>query len=127
MTWLTCDQCKAETGEDVEAEESTGFGYDGYRYALDLCAPHAEEFHGTVRAMVGWSSERSRIGTGRRPRRTTPATISQPEPGPARRTTADRERLRAIREWARSSGYELGGRGRIPQSIVAEYEAGHIA
>ncbi|MBW3546534.1 MAG: Lsr2 family protein [Actinobacteria bacterium] len=40
--------------------------------------------------------------------------------------TSDRERLRAIREWARANGYpELGNRGRIPQHIVAEYEAAH--
>jgi hypothetical protein len=127
MTWLTCDRCKAETGEEIEAEESTGFGYDGYSYALDLCAPHAEDFHGTVEAMIGWSSQRSRIGTGRRSGRSMPSGASQSEVSPPRRTPADRERLRAIREWARSSGYELGDRGRIPQNIVAEYEAGHVA
>ncbi len=126
VTFLTCDQCRAETGEDVEAEESLGFGYDGYSYALDLCAPHAENFHNTVQAMIGWSSDRSRIGSGRRSRRATPSVASQPEPGPAPRTTADRERLRAVREWARNNGYpELGNRGRIPQNILAEYEAAH--
>ena len=124
VTWLTCDQCKAETGEDVEAEESVSFGYDGYLYALDLCAPHAENFHGTVQAMIGWSSERSRTSSARRSRRATPSGASQPEPGPGRRRTAGSDRLRTIREWARDNGYpELGNRGRIPQRIVAEYEA----
>ncbi len=36
VTLLTCDQCAAETGEDIEANESVAFGYDGYRYTLDL-------------------------------------------------------------------------------------------
>ncbi len=126
VTLLTCDQCKAETGEDVEAEESVAFGYDGYSYALDVCTAHAEMFHATVQTMIGWSSERSRAGTGRRSRRATASTASKPEPGPARGTTSDRERLRAIREWARGNGYpELGNRGRIPQHIVDEYEAAH--
>lgn len=127
VTFLTCDQCKAETGEEVEAEETVGFGYDGYNYALDLCAPHAENFHSTVQTMIGWSSDRSRMGSARRSRRATAASVSQPEAGPARRTSADRERLRSIREWARESGYDLGDRGRIPQNIVAEYEAAHGA
>ncbi len=37
VTLLTCDQCKAETGEEIEAKESGAFGYDGYSYILDLC------------------------------------------------------------------------------------------
>ena len=122
VTLLTCDQCRAETGDDVEANESVGFAYDGYSYALDLCPPHAESFHATVQTMIEWSSERTRAGTGRRSRRTTPSAASKAELGP----TSDRERLRAIREWARDNGYpELGNRGRIPQHIVDEYEAAH--
>ena len=122
VTLLTCDQCRAETGEDIEANESVAFDYDGYRYTLDLCRPHAEGFHATVETMIGWSSERTRTGAGRRSRRSTPSAASKAEPSP----TSDRERLRAIREWARDNGYpELGNRGRIPQHIVAEYEAAH--
>ena len=122
VTLLTCDQCRAETGEDVEANESVAFGYDGYRYTLDLCAPHAESFHATVQTMIGRSSERTRTGAGRRSRRASSPTASKAEPSP----TSDRERLRAIREWARDNGYpQLGNRGRIPQHIVAEYEAAH--
>jgi hypothetical protein len=126
VTLLSCDQCMAETGEDVDAEESVSFGYDGYGYALDLCGRHAEDFHHAVQAMIGLSSERSRIGTGRRTRRATPSNAPGAEPAATRGATGDRERLRAIREWARSNGYpELGGRGRIPQHIMAEYEAAH--
>jgi hypothetical protein len=126
VTVLTCDQCKAETGEDVEAEESVEFGYDGYSYALDLCAPHADGFHNTIQGIIGYSSERSRSGRGRRSRRGAPSAASTSEGDAARRTTTDRERLRAIREWARANGYpDLGNRGRIPQNIVAEYEAAH--
>ncbi len=124
VTFLICDRCRAETGEDVEAEESVGFGYEGYGYALDLCAPHAKEFHNSIQAMIEWSSERSRLVTQRRSGRATPSRASQPEPDPVRGRTGDRERLRTLREWARNNGYpELGSRGRIPQHIVAEYEA----
>ncbi|HEV2809936.1 MAG TPA: Lsr2 family protein [Acidimicrobiales bacterium] len=126
VTLLTCDQCKAETGEEIEAEETVAFGYDGYSYTLDLCPPHAESFHATVQTMTGWSSERTRAGTGRRTRPATTSSASKAEPRASSGTTSDRERLRAIREWARDSGYpELGNRGRIPQHIVDEYEAAH--
>jgi hypothetical protein len=126
VTLLTCDQCKAETGEEIEAKESVAFGYDSYSHTLDLCPPHAESFHATVQSMVGWSSERTRGGTGRRSRRATAASTSKAEPRASSGTTSDRERLRAIREWARDNGYpELGNRGRIPRHIVDEYEAAH--
>ncbi len=76
--------------------------------------------------MIGWSGERTRGGTGRRSRRATGASASKAEPRASSGTTSDRERLRAIREWARDNGYpELGNRGRIPQHIVDEYEAAH--
>ncbi len=127
VTWLTCDQCKAEAGEDVEAEESVSFGYDGYNYALDLCAPHAENFHNTVQTMIGWSSGRSRISSGRLTRAAA-SSASQPEAVSSRRSTPERERLRAIREWARENDYpDLGDRGRIPRRIMAEYDAAHGA
>ncbi|HEV2070799.1 MAG TPA: histone-like nucleoid-structuring protein Lsr2 [Acidimicrobiales bacterium] len=123
VTVLTCDQCQAEAGEEVEAEESVALAYDGYNYELDLCAPHAQNFHDTLQTLAGWASERSRMG--RRSRRTA-SSASQAESGSGGRTTGDRERLRAIREWARENGYpDLGNRGRIPQHVVAEYEAAH--
>ncbi len=125
VTVLTCDQCKVETGEDVEAEQSVEFGYDGYNYASDLCAPHADGFHNTVQGFIEYSSGRSRSGRGRRVGRGAPS-ASTAQGDTARRTTTDRERLRAVREWARANGYpDLGNRGRIPQNIVAEYEAAH--
>ncbi|MBW3651186.1 MAG: Lsr2 family protein, partial [Actinobacteria bacterium] len=80
VTLLTCDRCSAETGEDIEVKESVGFAYDGYSYALDLCPPHAENFHTTVQTMIGWSSERTRAGAGRRSRRATPSS-PKAEPG----------------------------------------------
>lgn len=126
VTLLRCDQCKAETGEEIEAKESVGVGYDGYSYTLDLCPPHADSFHSTVQSMIGWSSERTRGGTGRRSRRATASSASSAGPRSSSGTTPDRERLRTIREWARENGYpELGNRGRIPQHIVDEYEAAH--
>lgn len=125
---LTCDRCKAEKGENVDGTETVSFGFDGYDYSLDLCKEHAEDFHGTVQGLISWSSDRTRSGSGRRPsRRTGSAEESAAGAGPAPvRTSADRERLKAIRDWARENGHpNLGDRGRIPQAIVAAYDAAH--
>jgi len=44
--------------------------------------------------------------------------------GASRRSGGDRERLKAIRDWARKNGHpDLGDRGRIPQRIVTDYDA----
>jgi hypothetical protein len=125
---LTCDRCKAEKGENVEGSETVTFGFDGYDYSLDLCQEHAADFHNTVQGLIGWSSDRSRSGSGRRPRRSSGVEETSGAGGAtqAPRSSADRERLKAIRDWARQNGYpELGDRGRIPQAIVAAYDAAH--
>ena len=127
---LTCDRCKAEKGENVDGAETVAFGYDGYDYSLDLCQEHATDFHNTVQGLIGWSSDRTRTGSGRRPKRTSSAEEVAGGGGggggaPAR-SAADRERLKAIRDWARENGHpNLGDRGRIPSGIVAAYDAAH--
>lgn len=125
---LTCDRCKAEKGENVEGVETASFGFDGYDYSLDLCKEHGEDFHNTVQGLIGWSSDRTRSGATRRTRRAATSDDGGASAGastPAR-SSADRERLKAIRDWARQNGHpDLGDRGRIPQAIVAAYEAAH--
>ena len=125
---LTCDRCKAEKGENVDGSQTVTFGYEGYDYSLDLCQQHSEDFHNTVQGFISWSSDRTRSGAGRRARRGGAGdeggggTAAPSAP----RSTADRERLKAIREWARSNGYpDLADRGRIPQAIVSAYESAH--
>ena len=125
---LTCDRCKAEKGENVDGVQTVSFGFDGYDYSLDLCAAHAEDFHNTVQGLISWSSDRSRSGSGRRSARRSAGGdegAGAAAAGPAR-SSADRERLKAIRDWARENGHpNLGDRGRIPQAIVAAYDAAH--
>jgi hypothetical protein len=125
---LTCDRCKAEKGENVEGAETVSFGFDGYDYSLDLCQEHAGEFHNTIQGLISWSSDRTRSAGGRRSRRGGGSSDDGAGAGAAapNRSTADRERLKAIREWARQNGHaNLGDRGRIPSAIVAEYDAAH--
>ena len=124
---LTCDRCKAEKGENVDGAETVTFGFDGYDYSLDLCKEHAEDFHNSMQGLMGWSSDRTRSGGGRRRRSGSSDDAGGAGGGstPAR-SSADRERLKAIREWARQNGHaNLGDRGRVPQAIIAAYDAAH--
>ena len=125
---LTCDRCKAEKGENVDGAETVTFGVDGYDYSLDLCKEHSEDFNNTLQGLIGWASDRSRSGGGRRARRAASGDDGGASAGAASspRSSADRERLKAIRDWARENGYpNLGDRGRVPQAIVAAYDAAH--
>ena len=125
---LTCDRCKAEKGENVDGAQTVTFGYDGYDYSLDLCKEHSEDFHNTVQGLISWSSDRTRSGCARRARRAGASDEGGAMAGAATpaRSSADRERLKAIRDWARQNGHpDLGDRGRIPQAIVAAYDAAH--
>lgn len=122
---LTCDRCKAEKGENVDGSQTVSFGFDGYDYSLDLCREHAEDFHNTVQGLISWSSDRTRSGGGRRARRAGSGEEGAGAAAPAR-SSSDRERLKAIRDWARQNGHpNLGDRGRVPQAIVTAYDEAH--
>lgn len=119
---VTCDLHE----DDTEGVETVQFGVDGYSYEIDLCADHSEQVHDQLQDMISHARPVSGGRGRRRPapsrRRADRTTTATPEP-PA---VSDRERLQAIREWARSNGHpDLGSRGRIPRAIVEEYEAAH--
>ena len=125
---LTCDRCKAEKGDNVDGAETVTFGFDGYDYSLDLCKEHSEDFHNSIQGLIGWASDRTRSSGGRRAKRAAAGDDSGAAGGAASspRSSADRERLKAIRDWARENGHpNLGDRGRVPQAIVAAYDAAH--
>lgn len=123
---LTCDRCNAERGESVDGAETVTFGLDGYDYSLDLCTEHGEDFHNTMQGLISWSSDRTRSGGARRTRRAASSDDAGAGAVTPIRSSADRERLKAIRDWARRNGHpDLGDRGRIPQAVMAAYDAAH--
>ncbi len=117
-----CDRCQAEGKEGVESTSELAFSFDGYAYTLDLCAPHADDFHNTVQTMIAWSSDKERLRESRRPRTTASSTTTSGPGQPARR---DKEQIGAIREWANANGFKVSNRGRIPAEVEAAYNAAH--
>ena len=82
------------------------FGVDGSEYEIDLSAKNAA----ALRRKLGPFIEHARkAGRGARRR-----------PG---RTAASRERSGEIRAWAKQAGITVSERGRIPASVVAQYDA----
>ena len=90
------------------ADETVHFGVDGSTYEIDLNAKHAAR----LRNLLGPFVERARLARARRPRTTT-------------RTTASRERSRQIRAWAAHQGMTVADHGRLPGSVIAEYQKAH--
>ena len=88
------------------AEETMRFAVGGAEYEIDLSKKNARAF----RAGLGPFVEHARK-SGRGPRRR-----------PARPTSA-RERSSDIRAWAKAQGITISDRGRIPATVVAQYEA----
>ena len=101
--------CDLPHDGEVEGTETVSFSYDGTGYEVDLCQMHAKE----LRDKFGQYTEHARragAGTGRRRR-------ARSGPG--------RERSSEIRAWAKQRGHKVSERGRIPASIIAEYESSH--
>jgi hypothetical protein len=88
------------------ADETVRFGIGGAEYEIDLSKKNAAAFRRKLAPFVDHARK-----AGRGPRR---------RPG---RTLASRERSGDIRAWAKDKGIPVSERGRIPASLVQQYEA----
>jgi hypothetical protein len=87
------------------ADETLHFGIGGLEYEIDLSEKNAAKLRKQLAPFVEHARK-----AGRAPRRVT-------------RTAASRRRSRDIRAWAREHGIPLSERGRIPASVVEQYES----
>lgn len=103
------------------AEESVSFSLDGQAYEIDLNSANAHALRDTLSRYIGHARK---AGSGSRAARPARARASAgPSTGtPAR---ADREQIKAIREWARRNGHQVSDRGRIAAPIVDAYNQAH--
>ena len=100
--------CDLPHDGEVEGNETVSFSVDGTAYEIDVCSAHAKELHNIFSGYI--EHARRVIGAARR---------RKARSGPGR------ERSSEIRQWARERDYKVSERGRIPASIIAEYEATH--
>jgi hypothetical protein len=86
------------------ADETVRFGLGGTEYEIDLNKKNARALR---KELAPYVEHARRAGRGqRRPR-----------------TSSSRRRSGDIRAWAREQGITVSERGRIPASVVAQYEA----
>lgn len=108
------------------AAETVRFGIDGDMYLIDLSTANARKLRGIYAPF---------IAAARRPR---PGTAVRGRAGARRGAPRDRAALNAarhpqavsIRAWVRESGYtgwDPGKRGRVPNTVVADYRAAAAA
>jgi hypothetical protein len=98
------------TQEQIEdgAGESVTFGVDGAAYAIDLTDNHAAEFRALLEPYVSAARKADRVAPAQRTR-----------------STAPKQDLKAVREWASANGYEVSSRGRVPNEVQQAYAAAH--
>jgi hypothetical protein len=86
------------------ADETMRFAVAGTAYEIDLNKKNARAFRKQLAPFI----EHARRA-GRAPRRP--------------RTSSTRQRSGDIRAWAKRQGIAISGRGRIPSTVVAQYDA----
>jgi hypothetical protein len=104
--------------DDSEADQTVEFGLDGVTYEIDLSEKNAS---GLRDALADYVAHARRTAGRRGGARRSTRTASAPATRASGSTSADREQNKAIREWARTQGYEVSERGRIPSSVTEAY------
>jgi hypothetical protein len=88
------------------ADETLRFGLGGSEYEIDLSKKNASRFR---RQIAPYIEHARKAGRGQRRR--------------SARTASSRERSGDIRAWAKDHGIAVSERGRIPASVVEQYQA----
>jgi hypothetical protein len=94
-----------------EAEETVQFSLDGVPYEIDLSAANAKKVRDSLAPFVEHARKAGGSAAGGRRRRS--------------RAASSRERSADIRAWAKARGIKVNERGRIPATVVEEYERAH--
>jgi hypothetical protein len=88
-----------------EGAETVSFGLDGTSYEIDLSEKNAARLREALAGYVGHARKAGRAKAGR-----------------AKSTTSGPS-ARELRDWARSNGYQVSDRGRVPEEVRQAFEA----
>lgn len=105
--------------DETTASETVQFGLDGATYEIDLNDKNAKKLRDALATYVAHArrSDGTRRASRPRTRAAGKATGS--------RTAPDREQTAAIREWARSAGFQVSDRGRLSAEVVEAFNSAH--
>ena len=93
---------------------------DGTNYEIDLSASNAEKLREKLARFVNAASPVKAA-------KSAPAKRGPKGRAPSKAATvpSNRDQVQAIREWAKSAGYEVSSRGRISKVIQEAFDAAH--
>jgi Lsr2 len=97
-----------------EASETVSFAVDGNNYEIDLSGKNATELRDAFAKYVGAARKAGRSGSSSGSR-----SSSRRSSGSS--TSMDRDQAAAIRSWAKKQGLKVSDRGRIPATIIEQY------
>lgn len=100
--------CDLDDG-NVDAEETLHFSLGNNAYEVDVCAKHAQQIRDGLEPFVTHARKTGGTSSSRR----------------RQRAATDRQQTASIRSWAKDHGIQVNDRGRIPASVVKEYEEAH--
>jgi hypothetical protein len=98
-----------------EASETLNFGLEGTAYEIDLSKDNADGLRDALARYVGAARKVSKAAA-----KTSGGGRSKSS---GSGTTLDRDQAAAIRTWAKGAGLKVSDRGRIPASVVEQYNA----
>jgi hypothetical protein len=87
------------------ADQTVRFGLDGAEYEIDLSTSNAAAFR---ERLAPYTACARRVGRGAR--------------SGSGRSASDRQRSGEIRAWAKDQGITVSDRGRIPASVIEQYQ-----
>ncbi len=99
--------------DNSEATQTVEFGVDGVHHEIDLNDHHAQQLRETF---ATWVTAARKLSTTRPARNSTSRGAATP---------IDPEQSITMRAWARSAGYAISDRGRIPQTVQDAYQQAH--
>jgi outer membrane protein TolC len=100
--------------DEGTADETVNFSIDGAAYEIDLSDKNAQRLRDALAEFVAHARRSNR---GPRP------SANGSGERKARVARGDREQTGAIRQWARSNGYKIGDKGRIPANVLEAYNS----
>jgi hypothetical protein len=101
-----------ELTDDIDggkADRTLTFAWDGTNYEIDLSKRNATALEKTLKPY---------IDAGRRVRKT----ARRGAGGPGAGRDGRRDDLAQVRSWARSNGYDISDRGRVPAAVLEAYD-----
>src|SRR6478752_1878900 len=97
-----------ELTDDIDggkAEQTVRFAFDGHYYEIDLSKKNANALNKALKPYLD-SARKVRASRAR---------------AAATRRTGQQVNLADVRTWARSNGYDVSDRGRIPAAVMEAY------